>query len=71
MFINNQFENAGSVGNEAAMSLIQKFWVSAMTIASSEEDDDSRRYPAVICKQEVLFIPSKLLINYHSLFLFQ
>ncbi|WOL11433.1 CBS domain-containing protein CBSCBSPB5-like [Canna indica] len=36
------FENTGVGGNEAAISMMQKFWDSAMTIGPSEEDEDTR-----------------------------
>ncbi|CAL9120654.1 unnamed protein product [Musa textilis] len=37
------FESSAAVGNEAAISLMQKFWDSAMATGPSEEDDDTRR----------------------------
>ncbi|XP_042392212.1 CBS domain-containing protein CBSCBSPB5-like [Zingiber officinale] len=36
------FESNGGVGNEAMSSLMQKFWDSALTTGSLEEDDETR-----------------------------
>ncbi|XP_074563007.1 CBS domain-containing protein CBSCBSPB5-like isoform X1 [Curcuma longa] len=36
------FESNGGVGNEAVSSLMQKFWDSALTTGSLEEDDETR-----------------------------
>ncbi|RDY12942.1 CBS domain-containing protein CBSCBSPB5, partial [Mucuna pruriens] len=38
----SQIGNTGSLNNEAANSMIQKFWDSAMALAPNEEDDDSQ-----------------------------
>lgn len=36
-------ENSGGAGNETTISMMQKFWDSAMAIGPSDDDEDTRR----------------------------
>ncbi|THU50499.1 hypothetical protein C4D60_Mb06t20860 [Musa balbisiana] len=47
------FESSAAVGNEAAISLMQKFWDSAMATGPSEEDDDTRSEGSMKMTSEV------------------
>ncbi|CAL9095177.1 unnamed protein product [Musa acuminata var. zebrina] len=47
------FESSAAVGNEAAISLMQKFWDSAMATGPSEEDDETRSEGSMKMTSEV------------------
>lgn len=42
-FLRHQAGNASGVGNEAASSMMQKFWDSAMALSPNDDDDELRR----------------------------
>lgn len=54
-------ESRGGVGNEAAISLIQKFWDSAMAMGPLDDEDDSRRYLNSLIKNHGQFFTLLLL----------